>query len=78
MNFVDASATNSGTVTPSDTTVLEFKALYVGGSGNVVIKHTTDGSSITYPSVLAGTILPVKGVRVMAATTATSLVWMNW
>jgi hypothetical protein len=73
-----ASATSSGAATPSDATVFDFNALYVGGTGNIVIKHTTGGAAVTYPAVPAGTVLPVSGVRVMAATTAAFIVWMKW
>jgi hypothetical protein len=76
---VYASAKQSGAVTPSDGTELNFNALYIGGAGNVVIKHTTSGDAVTYSSVPAGTILPIEGVRVMFTnTTATSIVWMRW
>lgn len=76
---VAASATSSGAVTKSDSTVLQFRAIYVGGAGDVAIKHTEAGSAVTYPSVPAGTILPVSGVRVMStSTTASSMVWMDW
>jgi hypothetical protein len=75
---VFASARDSGAVTASDSTVLDFDALYVGGTGNVVIKHDASGSAITYTNVPGGSILPVSGVRVMAATTATSIIWMKW
>lgn len=74
---VFASATESGAVTPSDSTVLDFAALYVGTSGNVVIKHTEGGADVTYANVPVG-ILPVRGVRVMAATAASNIVWMRW
>lgn len=78
-NLVQASAQASGTVTKSDTTVLEFKAIYVGGAGAVTIKHTLDGAAVTYPAVPTGTILPVQGVKVMSTgTDATNMVWMNW
>lgn len=73
-----ASATSSGAVTKSDATVLDYNALYVGSTGNVVVKHTETGSAVSYPNVPAGTILPVAGVRVMDATTATNIVWMKW
>lgn len=75
---VFASATSSGAVTASDSTELDFNALYVGGTGNVTIKHTSAGSAVTYTNVPGGSILPVSGVRVMAATTATSITWMKW
>lgn len=77
--FVAASATSSGTVTKSDSTALQFRAVYVGGAGDVAIKHTEAGDAVTYVGVPAGTILPVSGVRVMSTgTTATDMVWMDW
>lgn len=76
---ITASATSSGAVTKSDSTVLQFRAIYVGGAGDVAIKHTEGGSAVTYVGVPAGSILPVSGVRVMSAgTTATNMVWMDW
>jgi hypothetical protein len=73
-----ASATSSGTVAKSDSTVLDFNAIYVGGTGNVSIDHTEGGAAVVYLSVPAGTILPVSGVRINAATSATNMVWMKW
>jgi len=74
-----ASARSSGAVTKSDSTVLDFNAVYVGTAGDVAIKHTEGGSAVTYPGVPAGSILPVAGVRVMSAnTTASGMVWMKW
>ena len=76
---VFASATTSGAVTKSDSTVLDFNAVYVGTAGDVAIKHSEAGSAVTYPSVPAGSILPVCGVRVMSAnTTASGMVWMKF
>ncbi len=72
-----ASATASEMVTPDDATPLQFKALYVGGAGDIAIKHSSDGPTITYIGVQAG-ILPVAGVRVMAATNGSDIVAMNW
>lgn len=75
---VSNSATRYGAVTPSDSTELRFKRLYVGGTGNVVLKSSVDGAAITFWAVPAGTQLEVSGVRVMAATTATTITWMDW
>lgn len=75
---VQKSATRYGAVTPSDSTGLSFKRLYVGGAGNVVLKSAIDAPAVTFPSVPAGTWMEVSGVRVMAATTATNIVWMDW
>lgn len=68
-------------VTPSDSTVLDYKALYIGGDGSVVVSVDSGVTSVTFAGLLAGTILPVRGDRVMSVgsgTTATSIVAMNW
>lgn len=76
---VFASATSSAAVTPNDSTVLSFKALYIGGAGNVAIKHVDAGTAVTYVGLTAGTVLPVDGGIVMSTnTTATNIVAMDW
>lgn len=61
-------------VTPSNTTVISARALYIGGAGNVAVT-ALDGSTATFTSVPAGTILPVVVTKVMATgTTATNIV----
>jgi hypothetical protein len=72
------SATRSGPVTPSDDTELSFKRLYVGTTGDVTIQHEGADSVVTYANVPAGTTLDVTGNRVMAATTASDIVWMSY
>lgn len=74
------SAKRSGPVTPNDNTELNFKRLYVGGTGNVVIRHGVGNNeaAVTYSAVPAGTFIDAEGVRVMAASTATLMVWMDW
>jgi hypothetical protein len=64
---------NARAVTPSDTTVLNCVALYVGAAGNVVV-DTEDNANITFANVPSGTVLWLKAVRVKAATTATNIV----
>lgn len=63
-------------ITPSDSTLINCRAIYVGGAGSLTISPdaSTAGVVITAPPV--GTILPIElnGGRVMAATTATLLV----
>jgi DNA-binding beta-propeller fold protein YncE len=61
-------------VTKSDTTVYDFRALYVGGTGNVVIRAPGSSTSVTFSGVPGGTILPIAGEKVMDATTATNIV----
>ena len=76
---IPSTATRYGAVTKSDSTPMQFKAIYVGGTGNLEIKRNqADASAVTFSTVPAGTVLYVQGVRVMAATTCTNMVWMDW
>ena len=76
---VYASGMNYGAVTPSDSTALDFQAVYVGGAGDVAISSSATTAAVTFTGVIAGTILPIKGKRIMSTnTTATDLVWLNW
>lgn len=62
-------------VTPSDSTVVEARALYVGGAGNVAVKCQVNDTAVTFVGVAAGTILPVAAYNVMSTnTTATNIV----
>jgi hypothetical protein len=61
-------------VTPSDTTQINCRALYIGGTGNVLVHMPNSEVSVTFSNVLAGTVLPVSVRRVLAATTATNIV----
>ena len=68
----------SGVVTKSDTTALDFTSLYVGGTGHVNISHDGGKTTTLFSAVPVGTIIPVKGNRVMStSTTATLIVWMR-
>lgn len=65
-------------ITKSDTTVYNFDALYVGTTGDVAVV-TAKGTTITFPTVPAGYILPVKGTKVMSTnTTASGFVGMKY
>lgn len=64
-------------VTPSDTTRISCKAIYVGGAGNVAVSPdgTTAATVITAPPV--GSVLPIaldQGRIMATGTTATVLV----
>jgi hypothetical protein len=79
MSFLHETAVRYGAVTKSDTTVLKFKALYVGGAGAVVVQRGAgDEAAVSFAAVPAGTVLYVSGNRVMAATAATNIVWLDW
>ncbi len=69
-------ADNAAAVTPSDSTDLAYtsRALYIGGSGNVVVTMA-GGGDVTFSAVTAGAILPIRVTRVKATnTTATSII----
>jgi hypothetical protein len=78
MKNVIQSATRGVSVTPSDSTTLQFKRLFVGGAGNVVIELEGSDTPLTFTGVPAGTYLDVSGRRVKAATTATNIVALDW
>lgn len=63
-------------VTKSDSTILDLpRALYVGTAGNVVVQGVDD-TTRTFVNVPAGSILPIRPKRVMAATTAADILAM--
>lgn len=63
------------TCTPSDATDLTgCVGLYVGGTGNVSVRTLNDsGTTVVFATVPAGSLLPGNFTRVMAATTATTI-----
>ena len=76
MQNLNATYGSFNAITPSDTTLVNCRAIYVGGAGNITISPggVAAGTVITAPPV--GSILPItlNGGRVMAATTATLLI----
>ena len=68
-------ATGGVAVTASDATDLgSTRALWVGGAGNLAVRFVDTATTITLVGVAAGTLLPLQVNKVMAATTATSIV----
>ena len=63
------------TCTPSDATdVAGSVGLYIGGTGNVAVRCLNDqNTTVTFATVPAGTFIPGNFSRVMAATTATTI-----
>lgn len=71
------SAQDAVAISKSDSTIVNIDALYVGTAGNVAVK-THKGTTVTFTAVPAGTVLPVKCERVMAATTAQDMVGLKY
>lgn len=61
-------------VTPSDTTVVDCRALWVGTGGSLALEATAGSTPVTLANVPDGTLLPIAAYRVRAATTATGIV----
>lgn len=68
MSVVLANYESCYAITPSDTVDQGFSALYIGGTGAVVIVNMA-GVAVTFAAVPVG-VLPVAGKRVNATGTA--------
>lgn len=65
-------------ITKSDDTIVNIDALYVGGTGDVAVLMQ-GGTTVTFASVPAGTILPVRAKKVMATNTdATDMIGLRY
>ena len=67
-------------VTPSDTTLLTCKALYVGGAGNVSVQTRDGATTVTFTAPPVGTVLPINienGHVLATGTTATLLIALS-
>jgi len=69
-----APASDAIAVTKSDTTVLvPTKGLYIGGTGAVTVTMAS-GNDVAFAAVPAGTVLPIRVIKVKDATVATNIV----
>lgn len=67
-------ATTAAAVTPSDSTALTSRAVWVGGAGDLSVRLSgATSTTVVFTAVPAGTLLPLSVVRIMAATTATNI-----
>lgn len=79
-----ASGTSDGLVTKSDTTILDFNALFINEGVTATIVVSRDGGKTSSaPYVATGPFcLPVSGDRVMSTGTtitgAPGVIWMKW
>jgi len=79
--IISNSAVSSLAVTKSDTTPVNCEAIYIGGAGNIAIKHDASSTAVTYLAVPVGTILPIRirnGMIMSTDTTATNIVAMSF
>lgn len=78
MSYWNDPVRNVEAITPSDSVDLTAPThgIYVGVGGNVAVE-TENGSTATFTSVLAGSIIPVRAIKVLSTnTTATTLLAM--
>jgi hypothetical protein len=67
-------ASTAAAVTPSDSTALVSRAVWVGGAGDLSVRLSgASSTTVVFTAVPAGSLLPISVVRVMAATTATNI-----
>lgn len=72
-----APARGGAAVTKSDTAVVNFRALYIGGAGDVAVTGE-DGENVTFESVPAGSIIPIRCTKVLSTgTSATKIVGLK-
>lgn len=63
-------------VTPSNTTEVNARGLYVGTGGNLVIT-TFEGNDVTFKNVASGSWLPIFAWKVKTSTTASDIVALD-
>lgn len=76
--MLNAPAWDGRSVTPSDSAnlpVVNSRALYIGGTGDVKVSFVSGGGTVTFVAVPVGTILPIQVSKVFnTGTTATQIV----
>lgn len=73
---LDSPAHDFFSITPDDNTDLaqSTRGIYVGGDGNLEV-HSVSGNAVIFIGVVAGSVLPIRCRRVLAAsTTATNII----
>lgn len=76
MQTIGSGYGSAAAVTKSDTTVVNCRALWVGGVGDVAVKTVPGATAVTFTAVPAGTLLPVSidGGQVMSTNTTATLI----
>jgi hypothetical protein len=63
-------------VTPSDTTLVNCRAIYIGGAGNIALSIDGATTAVTLTAPPVGTILPIElnAGRIMSTNTTATLI----
>ncbi len=70
------SATRWTSVTPSDSTITNYRAVWINNAGNLAVRDA-NGNDETF-TVTAGTLLPIQPIRILSTgTTATGILGLN-
>lgn len=70
-------AVSAAAITPADDGDHQYRALYIGGTGDLKVDMENDGTAILFTAVPVG-IFPIQVRRVYATdTTATAIVGLN-
>jgi hypothetical protein len=70
-----APAERAVVVAPSDATILNCRAIYVGGGGDLAVTPLKGTEAVVFESVQAGSILPISARSILSTgTTATAIV----
>lgn len=67
-------AHGAAAITPSDTTNVSARGLFVGTTGNLTVDMPDGQTNVVFKNIANGTFLPIAVTRVKAATTATDIV----
>lgn len=65
---------SAAAVVKSDSTIVNCRALYVGGAGDVAVLLQNDESAVTLSAVPAGALLPLACTKVMSTNTTATLI----
>lgn len=76
---LDSPARAGFAITPDDNDLAQTtRALYTGKGGTLVCILADDAAEVTFSSVPAGQILPLRIRRVKATGTTASMIWLGW
>ncbi len=68
------SARSAFAITKSDSTIVNCRALYVGGTGDVAVIPIDGTAAVTFSAVPAGSLLPIACSKVMSTNTSATLI----